>query len=460
MAYAPKGFEIRIFELISRIRWFIHLRWAAVLIVAAIVAFASRILKVAILERQLYVCVCVMIAGNIIFAYSLKKLFSPHGIENIKSRAHTAVAMANFQIAFDLVLLTALIHFAGGIDNPFNFYYMFHIALASMLLNRFYCFIQAALASVLYSSLIIFEYLKVFDHHAIYSSLPCNYGSLKTAGVLTAFTTSAFIMAYITTSVSERLMLKENLLLETNLKLVELDSKKSEFVMMVAHEIKSPLATVQFMLKSLHEGYGGKVTDEKALETITKIENRAAGLLKLVNDLLDMSKIKTGFGAKEFKKVRLAEILKKAVENNKIRASASSIEIKEAVLGKEEELVIDGDAEYIENSFFNVISNAVKYSNKGGAVEISLERAAGNVIFKCKDRGIGIPANELSSIFDEFHRSSLAKKHTSEGTGVGMAITKRIVEYHGATIGVESEVDAGTIFTITFPLENKMNEKA
>lgn len=456
----PKGLEIRTFELLGRLKWLTDLRWLATIGVIAVVEFSLIALKVNLSRAPLYTCIFIMAAGNLIFIYLVKRLFtqSQSGVGAIEFRAEKAQLIANAQTVFDLALLTALIHYAGGIDNPFNFYYIFHIVIASMLLEPFHCYMQAALASALYSGLIILEHFNVLSRYNIFETATCPLGFLKTAGAAAAFTTTMIITAYITTSISQRLRLKENLLLETNMKLVDLDAKKSEFVMVVAHELKSPLGTIQFMLKSLTGGYSGATVDDKAKEQIAKVETRAAGLLKLVTDLLDLSKIKTGFGAKEFKKVSLLEKLKKAVETMNVQAKAASVTISETIKGKDEDFIIDGDAEYLDNVIINVISNAVKYNHKDGTVDISLERKDGTVVFKCKDSGIGIPKEEHNLIFEEFHRTSISKKHTTNGTGVGMAITKKIVEYHNGTISIDSEPGRGSEFTITFPVNNQRKQ--
>lgn len=454
-ASSPKGLDIRVFELLGRQKWLIDLRWLATIGVLLVVEFCLHVLKVGLERVPLYSCAAAMAAGNAFFVYLYGRASYCSIGESIDVRANCAKNMANAQIIFDLVMLTALIHFAGGIDNPFSFYYVFHIVIASMLLDPFHCYMQAALASALYSGLIVLEHFGVLARYNIFETASCPFGGMKVAGVAAAFTTTMIIMSYITTSISERLRLKENLLLETNMKLVELDNKKSEFVMVVAHELKSPLGTIQFMLKSLTGGYSGATIDDKAREQIAKVEGRAAGLLKLVTDLLDLSKIKTGFGAKEFVKVSLLEKLKKAIETMSVQAKAASVEIRETISGKEEDFIIDGDAEYLDNVIINVISNAVKYNHKDGTVDIVLERKGDSVVFRCKDSGIGIPKEELNSIFEEFHRTSISKKHTAMGTGVGMAITKKIVEYHNGTIVVESEVGRGSEFIITLPVANK-----
>lgn len=453
-----EGIEIRVFELLARLKWLANLRWLAVAGVVFVVEFCLLVLKVDLSRRPLYGCAAAMAAGNLAFVYSIKNLFAKASKFVIERRAQSARLIANAQTVFDLVMLTALIHFAGGIDNPFNFYYIFHIVIASMLLEPFHCYMQAALASALYSSLIMLEHFNVLSRYNIFKTAACPFGLLKVAGCAAAFTTTMIITAYITTSISQRLRLKENLLLETNMKLVELDAKKSEFVMVAAHEIKSPLGTIQFMLKSLTGGYSGAVIDDKAREQITKAETRAAGLLKLVTDLLDLSKIKTGFGAKEFKKISFLEKLKKAAETIKIQAKAASVEIRETISGKDEDFIIDGDAEYLDNVIINVLSNAVKYNHKNGTVDITLLRKDNFVVFKCKDSGIGIPKEDLGRIFDEFHRTSISKKHTANGTGIGMAITKKIVEYHNGTIEVTSETSSGSEFVITLPVNNKRIE--
>ncbi len=456
MQEKPKGLEIRVFELIGRLRWLNGLRWIAILMIVIVIETAGIFFGLNINRAPLYTSVIAMAAGNCILIFMVGKVVSVNGKHNLEYRSRMTSIIANSQIAFDLIMLTILLHYAGGIENSFNFYYIFHIVIASMLLEPLHCVYQAALACVLYSGLITFEHFGLLGHYSLYASTAMPYAAenVKLIGSIVAFVSTIAFMGYMATSISMKLRAKENLLLETNLKLVEMDAKKSEFVMIVAHELKSPLGTIQFMIKSLTGGFAKASVDEKAKEVLAKVENRAENLLRFVNELLDLSKIKTGFGSKEFKTISIAEKLKKSITALEPQAKTAGVTIRSDIRGTDEELSITGDPEYLENALTNIISNAIKYNVKDGKVETELYREDENVVFTCKDTGIGIPPDDLPKIFDEFHRTSISKKHTANGTGIGMSITKKIVEYHKGTINIESTVGQGTKFIVTLPVNN------
>lgn len=453
-----QSLEIRLFELLHRLRWLNNLRWLAIIIIVAVIEVTADLFSLVIHRFELYCCVGIMIAGNALLTYKVNNVFSLEEGSGVDERSRAAKFLASAQIIFDLVMLTLLIHFAGGVDNTFNYYYVFHIVIASMLLDQEHCFALAVFSCALYCGLIVFEHLGIVPHYPLYPALvpPATssyYEFVKVLGVVVAFSSTILLTAYMATSISRRLRVKERLLLQTNMKLVDLDIKKSEFVMVVAHELKSPLGAIQFMLKSILSGFSGTL-DPKAGEMITRAEQRTVNLLGLVNDLLDLSKIKTGFGTKEFKKVQLLDKLARAMELMAVHSREAGVEIRQQIKGAPEEFVVDGDPEYLENVFTNIVSNAVKYNKKGGTVDLSMERDGDFVVFRCADSGIGIPKDDLPKIFEEFHRTSISKKHTSNGTGVGMSIVKRIVEYHGGAVEVESEVGAGTRFTVKLPKLN------
>lgn len=448
-----KSFEIRAFELLDRLKWFNRLRWLAIIGIFVVTEFVVLGLKIKIVKFPFYICILVLIIANISYSLVLKVINKL----DIQTRLNKATILANFQIAFDLLILTILLYYSGGIDNPFSYYYVFHIVIASMLLKSSHCYFQTFLASILYSGLLLLQYNSLIPKYYIFETnlIPSNYELIRISGTIVAFVSTMFILAYITSSISERLRIKENLLLETNMKLVDLDVKKSEFVMMAAHELKSPLATIQFMLKTLKGGYIGVNLDEKVIEQVNKIETRISMLLKLVTDLLDLSKIKTGFGNREFKKVSLVPKLQKTIEFFNSQAKEMNIKMDVNILGDESDFIIDGDDEYLSNVFNNIISNAIKYSYKEGKVEIILKKENNEIIFICKDYGIGIPEKDLNLIFEEFHRTSISKKHTQFGSGVGLAITKKIIELHNGSITVNSEVGKGSEFIIKLPINKK-----
>jgi signal transduction histidine kinase len=122
-------------------------------------------------------------------------------------------------------------------------------------------------------------------------------------------------------------------------------------------------------------------------------------------------------------------------------------------LGTLDDALILGDAVRLRQLFLNLIDNAIKYTPEKGMVEISLFREGNNVKIRVKDTGMGIPAEDLSKIFDRFYRVDKARTRELGGSGLGLSISKWIVDIHNGTISVESEINLGSIFTVTFPLK-------
>jgi signal transduction histidine kinase len=226
------------------------------------------------------------------------------------------------------------------------------------------------------------------------------------------------------------------------------DRAKSEFVRMVTHELRSPLSAVQSMLRLLEQGFVGSMTP-KQQDLIQRSERRISFLLALVRDLLDLAAGKMDQFQGEKKEVVLNHTVLKVIDLMRANAEEKGLELNTEIA--DESLSLVGVEDGLERLFLNLVSNAVKYTPSGGSVLVKLWGEDEQIKAEVSDTGIGIPEEALPRIFSEFYRAKNAKALEMEGTGLGLALAKDVVEQHGGQISVESAVGEGTTFYVTLP---------
>jgi signal transduction histidine kinase/glycine cleavage system H lipoate-binding protein len=233
-------------------------------------------------------------------------------------------------------------------------------------------------------------------------------------------------------------------------KLEQIDRAKSQFVLTVTHELRSPVATVQSLLRVISGGYAGEVS-EKQKELIARAERRVVSLQRLVDDLLDLAAGKTEQLAEVPHPVTVNPLVFKVVNQLRPVSEEKRQELDVAVV--EEPLQVMATEEGIERILVNLVGNAIKYTPAEGRVGVSLDRVGPEVRLVVRDTGIGIPKEAQAHLFEEFFRAENAKSIEREGTGLGLSIVKSLVDRYGGRIGVESAVSEGTTFTLFLPLK-------
>jgi signal transduction histidine kinase len=231
----------------------------------------------------------------------------------------------------------------------------------------------------------------------------------------------------------------------------QLDEMKSKFVLMVTHELRSPVGVIRSLLRTMTAGYTGTLSEEQR-DIIRRALHRADFLQALIDDLLDLAAGKNEMGLKEERgAVRLDEILRQVVERHETAARENHIALEYRPPEGREVTVIAG-SEGLDRVFNNLISNAVKYTPEGGRISVKLNLEGGSARVEVSDTGIGIPEESLDRLYEEFYRAPNAKAQVKEGTGLGLAITKDLVTRYGGQISVQSTLGKGTTFVVTLPL--------
>ena len=227
-------------------------------------------------------------------------------------------------------------------------------------------------------------------------------------------------------------------------KLQELDRLKSSFLSMVSHELRTPLTTIQGYISFLMTKKAGAIN--KTQEECLEISAETADLLdRLIGDLLDLSKIESGEFKVNLAPVDITKIMDKAILSRKLSADDEVVTL-ENNLPRDLPLIL-ADEERILQVIINLLENAIKFNRRGGKVTITVSnRLSWKVIFCISDTGMGIPPDKLDRVFDKFYQVDSSGKRTYGGCGLGLAISKSIVELHHGRIWVESEFGLGSKF--------------
>lgn len=234
--------------------------------------------------------------------------------------------------------------------------------------------------------------------------------------------------------------------------LKELDKMKSDFIAMVAHELRAPIAAVEQQLNVILNKMAGDITETQG-QLLGRAKERTKGVLDLIRDLLDLSKIEAGKMVHYKEPVSLHEVINQVIELLNIEAAAKKISLDFVSLSATP--IINADRGSMEGIFTNLISNAIKYTLEGGSIIVKLEDENSFVKISVTDTGIGIQQEDLSRIFDKFYRVKSSETRQIIGTGLGLSIVKSIVDAHLGSITVGSEEGRGTTFTVLFPKEAK-----
>ena len=230
-------------------------------------------------------------------------------------------------------------------------------------------------------------------------------------------------------------------------KLQMLDQAKSEFMATVIHELRTPMTIINAYTELLQEGELD-TTQRKLLEAVTKNGDRLAAL---ADDLLTLSSVEQTTIGHEHTSVDLGDAVTSVVSSLQPLIEGARLEL--TFTAPTPPVLVYGDARNLERMVSNLVSNAVKFTEAGGWIHVSLQRGDGHAHLEISDSGIGIPQDEQVNLFVKFFRSSTARGHAIPGSGLGLTIVESIVKGHGGTISVVSARKRGTTFLIDLPLD-------
>jgi len=230
-------------------------------------------------------------------------------------------------------------------------------------------------------------------------------------------------------------------------RLEEIDRLKSEFISTVSHELKSPLSTVREAVGLLSEGAAGKLSPEQD-KLADMVKRNVDWLVRLINDLLDMSRLESGRVNLDKSELDLDGLIASVAARFQVEAARKRLELRVRPNCRGTTLLADRDR--IEQVLVNLLANAFKFTPKG-FVEVASAVAGEFVEVRVTDSGVGIAREDLPLIFDKFEQVGRRPELARKGTGLGLAISRKLVELHGGTIRVESQPEKGSTFTVRLP---------
>lgn len=215
---------------------------------------------------------------------------------------------------------------------------------------------------------------------------------------------------------------------------------KTDFIANVSHELKTPLSVIQNYSKALENE---KLDNEIKKKYLHTIQDASKKLNSLVTNILKLNKLENQELVPEYKNFNLSESIANSIIQYESLIDKKNIELDCDI---EEDILIHSEESYLEIIWFNLISNAIKFTDSNGKISISLKKDINNIIFKISDTGCGMSKETGMRIFDKFYQGDTS--HHKEGNGLGLALVKKVIDILGGQLNVESEVGVGTTFTV------------
>jgi signal transduction histidine kinase len=438
-------------ELHERLLWFSNLRWFAVVGLAA-VSLIGPAVGMAATRPSLMVVAALVAVYNLLFVYALKFRFGPE--EDYGDLRTVAI----LQMVTDLAALLVTVHFTGGCASPVLPFVVFHMAIGTIMIETRIMFVLAFATCFAAAGLFACEHFDVLNRHASViggQSTPasCGLSTVMLVGLV-------FGVVYLTDSVTSRFKTRNVELHQTTTELrrsleerEELERRKSHYMRISAHQLRSPLGTIKTSLQVLLDGYLDPGSEE-GLRLLGGTATRVDSLLDIVNDLLELAKMREGrVKAPWARNVSINQILADIFDAADPSAREANVELVPHFIHEGAAVLDWAVPPDLVYAFENVIQNAIKYSKpEGGTVTVALGIDRTHAMIVVADEGIGIPANLQDDVFMEFVRAPNAKHAEAEGTGLGLSIVREAVQMHGGKVSLESAEGIETKVTMVLPL--------
>lgn len=229
-----------------------------------------------------------------------------------------------------------------------------------------------------------------------------------------------------------------------------MDRSRNQFVSNASHELKTPLATMKILLESVL--YQPDMPVELRGEFLSDMNHEIDRLTSIITDLLTLTQMDDGRMKLHIEQVNLSELAEETLRMLHPMVQERGQTLKERIFP---DIHLEGDRSKLSQVIYNLTENAVKYTPDGGKIQVSLTQKGKNVVLTVQDNGVGIPKEDQSHIFDRFYRVDKARSRETGGTGLGLSIVRQMVQLHGGTIRVDSEMGQGSTFTVELPVQHR-----
>lgn len=457
--------ERELSELEKWLQGFTRWRWLAVVGIAAVAVFPTRVVGVVPQALPLLVVAALVATYNLVFwllarASSMRKI-----------RGRLAVAVANAQISLDLVALTVVLYLTGGVENPFYLYYIFHIIMASILLSATHTFLQTGLAICLFGGIALAELAGLLPHvpfpgasngqayrepNYVFSVVLAFASALILASMLgTSIVGKLRIRERETTELKEALERERQEALDAYERISEVERHKSRYILKASHELRAPLDTIESQLSVIVEGFAGVLPD-RARDLVQRALVRIREVRGIIIDLLILSRAQRTVPTEEIKPIDIGREVDSILSSFNAWATQKDVRLSCSVDPDLPNLYCDPEG--IRNLLSNLISNAVRYTPPSGSILVSAGAEPTYLRLAVSDSGIGIDHEDQKLIFEEFYRTRQAREMVKDGSGLGLAIVKAIVQTHGGSILIDSQPGRGSTFTVRLPYLRSQTE--
>jgi signal transduction histidine kinase len=474
--------------LLTRLRIFVVMRWIAICGIIAATLFASEVFHIGFPTLPVYIICAFMVAYNLVFLFQSRRLEKEKpGLVIRKVRLY-----GNIHILLDLATLTVLIHFTGGIENPFIVYFVFHAIVASIVLSHRGTYFLATAALAMVSLIVGLEYAGWIPHYNLQGFADPTLFQKETyvLPVLVALATVLYGATYITSTISGELKKRQRQVVSLgtqllNEKTAELEQASKEaakeremqdklstaylelseslkqlkesqeqliqaekltslgqLAASIAHEINNPLSGVltytQLLIKQISTN---RYSKDDALIYLGKMEQAVTHSTKLVRNLLDFARQ----SPPRFWEVNINEVVERSLNLAIHSAGLQHVEvIKELALLP----IVMADFDQLQQVFTNLFMNAIQAMPNGGNLTICTTADTSQVIIEVKDTGVGISPENMHKLFTPFFTT----KRETKGVGLGLAVSHGIIQRHNGSIEVKSKEGAGSTFTVRLPI--------
>lgn len=471
----PHGqFRSAVLLAMVRRRWFVRLRWIIVGIVLGLLALEAalaappdgfqrpRAVLVTILALVL-VNVAWSLVGRFAFPLSsTSEAATSRQAEASPELMRRVTLFANAQMIVDLLFLTVLLRYLGGVENPMALFYLFHMLIAALLLRPLNALLQGVWALLLYGALTVGECTAWIQPH--YPFMPATVSAgLHTqweyvAAAIGVLAAGVFGTLFFTLQISVRLDEQECALQQTHgalsrsqESLRKLHVRRSRFLQTAAHQLKSPLATIETLAGLLRDR---TPSDAQMRDLIDRMIERCRTGTEQVSELLTLERIEQAdHGRHENAATDVGEVARLAAVPFAERASAKNIRLIIDAPSQDDSgtLAASVDRRDLDDCIANLLDNAVKYTPAGGEVRLQVFADARDVYVSVKDSGMGIAESSPDDLFDPFRRGNAALAAGISGSGLGLTIVREVLEQCGGGVNVRSSPGRGAEFVLRLP---------
>lgn len=356
------------------------------------------------------------------------------------------------QIVVDLLVLTAVVHFAGSLNTHAPFAYLFHVVLACIFFSAQASFAVTAMAALFYLTCLGLEASGVWPATSVLLPASAEPALRVPPGGPLLSTVSTigiwFVIWYLVSRLAARLRLREAQLATTNQRLKASSEERMRHMLQTTHQLKAPFAAIHAQTQLLLEGYCGPL-GEGAVAVMRKIAARCQMLSRQIHDMLQLANLRSEAQSPG----RSQEIdLRALVQATTDRIASAAATRGITLIAEVEPITVTGIEDHLAMLLDNLLTNAVNYSYDGSRVEISLRRSTDrSVVLAVRDHGIGIPADKLPLVFDDYFRTKEAVRHNPSSTGLGLAIVRDVARLSGFQLDIKSSPGWGTEVAATIP---------